>query len=157
MMKKLCLSIVMTTYLLLSGCATVLTERSDFSKSPEGIRIYPPKTYFFVDNQKYKTKIILLPDYANAYDIKPFTFIAKQDFNLEINEIGMLNKITANQDSTAFVELIKAIGDIAKSAEGIPPGNLSVQDIDGCFGLSNGMYTLTLEGKLIQVAPPKRD
>lgn len=148
-MKRVYLLISIAAYLSLTGCSTVLIEKADTNNAPQGVRIYPPKTYFFVNTAKQTTNIYILPDYANAYDVKPLTFISKQDFSVELSD-GMLNKFTANQDTTAFIELLKTAADIAKSA--VPgAGGLTQNSIDGTFGLQDGIYILSEKGDLLKI------
>ena len=65
-----------------TGCATVVTKEAKLNEAPYGVRIYPPKVYLLVDTVEKKTTIAYLPDYSRAYDLKPLTIFAKQDFKI---------------------------------------------------------------------------
>ncbi len=150
-MNKIVLSIAIIVCVLLSGCSTILSERADLSKTANGIRIFPPKIYFFVNNEKKITQIYILPDPTNAYDIKPLTILAKQEFTLELNE-GMLSKLIANQDTTAFIELIKLAATKDAKQSSVPAaGALTQNSIDGTFGLSDGIYVFSERGTLLKI------
>jgi hypothetical protein len=149
MKKYILLSSIFISFLL-TGCTLISTEKADLSDAPNGVRIYPPKTYFFVNTEKKQTNIYILPDYANAYDVKPWTIISKQEFNVELSD-GMLNKFTANQDTTSFIELFKAAAEAAKSAAAPGAGGLTQNTIEGTFGLDDGIYVLTETGILTKI------
>lgn len=142
-MKSLHLLIAIVLFFTISGCATVLTEKANLQDSPDGVRIFPPKTYLFVNKEKKKTDIYILPDYANAYDIKPLTLVAKQTVNIEVSDSGILSKFSAEQDTTALIELIKTAADIAKEAGKSGAGMLTQNSIEGTFGLDDGIYVLS--------------
>ncbi len=149
-MKKSAFLISTTISIFLTGCTLISTEKANLASAPNGVRIYPPKTYFFVNTEKKQTNIYILPDYANAYDVKPWTIISKQDFMLELSD-GMLNKFTANQDTTSFIDLFKAVTEAAKSAAAPGAGGLTQNSIEGTFGLEDGIYVLTETGILAKV------
>jgi len=150
-MNKIVLSIAIIACVLLSGCSTILSEKADLNKTSNGIRIFPPKIYFFVNNEQKTTYIYILPDSTNAYDVKPLTILAKQELTLEINE-GMISKLTANQDTTAFIELIKlAATKDAKQSSAPAAGALTQNSIGGTFGLPDGIYVLSERGALSKI------
>jgi hypothetical protein len=132
--------------LLLFGCATIVTQKADPSKKPNGVRVYPPRLYLFVNGDSITP--VYIPDYTQAYDIKPLTILAKQEFTIEMDD-GKLKKVTANQDNTALQSLLeKAIATapevMAKGAEA-PPTTLP--SIKGTFGLKPGViYRLDDDG-----------
>jgi hypothetical protein len=148
-MKKIYLIAVLALCFTLSGCATVWTDQPESGEEPNGVRIYPPKTYFFVSSKDNVTNIVTLPDYANAYDVNPLTLIAKQEFSLELND-GMLSKYSTKQDTTSLIELIKAAADVAKETTA-PAGKLATQSLAGTFGLSDGIYVLTEKGAFLKI------
>ena len=145
-MNYKCLLTIALLASILSGCATVLTERAKLSASPNGVRIYPPKTYLFVNSAKNKTNVYILPDYENAYDVKPLTIVAKQDFKIEIEETGILKSFSTNQDTTSIVDLLKAAAGIAKEAAAPGSGSLTQNSFDGTFGLQDGIYYFSENG-----------
>lgn len=149
-MKKYILLISVNICFLLTGCTIISTDKANLNSAPNGVRIYPPKTYFFVNTDKKQTNVYILPDYANAYDVKPWTIISKQEFNVELSD-GMLNKFTVNQDTTSFIDLFKAAAEVAKSAAAPGAGSLTQNTIDGTFGLEDGIYVLTEKGIFAKV------
>ncbi len=150
-MKTLQLFTIVTICLVMVGCATTLTNKANLAEEPDGVRIFPPKTYLFVNTKDNKTDIYLLPDYANAYDIKPLTIVAKQDFRVTVNDTGGLSEFATNQDTTAFVDLFKAAADVAKSASAGGAGALTQNTINGTFGLEDGIYVLSEKGFPVKI------
>jgi hypothetical protein len=100
---KSCL--VLAVLASLCGCATLETQKADLNKAPEGVRVYPPKVYLFVGTDK--SYLTHSPDFENAYDIKPLTIFAKQDFNITFTE-SELTQVQANQDTTAILDFLRA-------------------------------------------------
>ncbi|MDO8334800.1 MAG: hypothetical protein Q7T35_09050 [Nitrosomonas sp.] len=145
--KNLIIVLIIT---LLTGCATIITEKADLTKAPSGVRIYPQIVYLAVDTQEKKSTLMYLPDNARAYDIKPLTILAKQDFKIEVEE-GQLKSLTSNQDTTAFLTFLKEAAQMAAKAAGAP---VSATVINGTFGLASGLYKLGDDGHFSQVAVP---
>jgi hypothetical protein len=140
-------SLILIT-LFLTSCATIVTntvEQKDLDKAPDGIRVYAPKLYLFVDATKHTSTIVNLPDYKRAYDIKPLTVFAKNDFNIKM-EVGQVSDLTSNQDTTAFLEFIKGAAQMAVKAGGLPA---ALSTVDGDFGFKSGVYTLSDDGKWV--------
>jgi hypothetical protein len=79
-----------------------------------------------------------LPDYNRAYDMKPLTIFAKQDFKIETEE-GQAKVLTANQDTTAFLTFFKEAAALAAKAAGLA---VSAEVREGSFGLESGIYCL---------------
>lgn len=125
-----------------TGCATVVTNKADLNDAPKGVRIYPPKVCLLVDTTVQKTTIAYLPDYTRAYDIKPLTILAKQDFKIETDE-GQLKALTANQDTTAMLTFLKEAAALAAKSAGVA---VSSTVINGTFGLESGIYQLGDDG-----------
>ena len=125
-----------------TGCATVVTKKAKLNEAPKGVRIYPPKVYLLVDTVEKKTTIAYLPDYSRAYDLKPLTIFAKQDFKIETDE-GQLKALTTNQDTTAMLTFLKEAAALAAKAAGYA---VSSKVINGTFGLESGIYQLGDDG-----------
>lgn len=125
-----------------TGCATVVTNKANLNEAPQGVRIYPPKVYLLVDTAKGKTTIAYLPDYRRAYDLKPLTIFAKQDFKIETDG-GQLTALTTNQDTTAMLTFLKEAAELAAKAAGYA---VSSTVINGTFGLESGIYQLGDDG-----------
>jgi hypothetical protein len=92
-----------------------------------------------------QTQIVTLPDPCRAYDVKPLTILAKQDFKIELAEGTQLKSLISNQDTTAFLTFLSGAASTAAKALGTPVG---VQTISGTFGLRDGVYTYTDAGGL---------
>jgi uncharacterized protein YceK len=125
-----------------TGCATVVTKKANLNEAPKGVRIYPPKVYLLVDTAEKKTTIAYLPDYSRAYDLKPLTIFAKQDFKIETDE-GQLKALTTNQDTTAMLTFLKEAAALAAKSAGVA---VSSTVINGTFGLESGIYQLGDDG-----------
>lgn len=78
------------------------------------------------------------PDYSRAYDIRPFTLLAKNSFSLELSD-GVMTKYTGDQDTSGFISLLSTAGQSAAKAAGL---SVSMQSLPGAFGFSNGVYRL---------------
>lgn len=144
-------SVAAVCALTMGGCAMLHTsDVTDLSRAPNGVRIYAPRVFLLVDATRAKSTILVAPNFARAYDVKPITIFAKQDITLELDE-GMLRKVTANQDTTAVLTFIKGAAEVATKAAGLP---VSQNTIDGSFGLPSGVYEFADDGKLIAVPGP---
>lgn len=135
---KLCL---LAMGLAVSSCATISTSKADLNEAPDGVRVYAPKVYLFVDGTSKKSRLEVLPDYDRAYDVKPVTILAKHDFKIELDD-GRLKSLAANQDTTA---LLTFLGGVVEEAAGIA-GAVSGVSIDGTFGLAEGIYVMGDDG-----------
>jgi hypothetical protein len=131
-----------------AGCATIITTKANPNENPNGIRVFPPRVYLFVDKEKEKSQLIYLPDYGRAYDIKPLTFLAKQDLTVEFGEGGQVAKFTANQDTTAIIELLKRAAELAAKGLGVP---VAKEVIQSNLGLESGIYRLEDDGTWVRV------
>jgi hypothetical protein len=120
------------------GCATIRTERANLAETPDGIRVYPPKVYLFVDKDAKETTVVYAPDFARAYDVKPLTVLAKQDFKIELED-GQVKVLTSNQDTTSILEFFKTAAQLGAKAAGV---GVSAGSIKGSFGLESGIYVL---------------
>jgi hypothetical protein len=125
-----------------AGCASIVTNRANLDGDPDGIRLYPPKVYLFVDTSEKRSLLQFLPDYKRAYDVSPRTFLAKQDFKIE-TEDGQLKSFTASQDTTAALTFFSTGATIAAKAAGFV---VSATVINGTFGLESGIYQLGDDG-----------
>jgi hypothetical protein len=132
-----------------TGCATITTHAPEAGKPPNGVRVYPPKLYLLVDTCEKETRLVYAPDFANAYDVKPLTILSKQDFGIELSE-GQLSKLTANQDTTAFLTFIQGAAEMAAKAAGVGVSSAAVK---GSFGLDDGVWTLDSLGSLVPLRP----
>lgn len=150
-MKTIYSFVIAVICILLTGCATILTEKADLKNAPAGIRVYPPKAYFFVDVEANKTKVLMMPDYANAYDIKPLTIVSSQEFALTLTD-GVVSSFTGKQDTASLINLMKEAAAIAKDVAAGGASLIDNQDgITGTFGLKNGIYVLSEKGELVKL------
>jgi len=149
-MKKLIVCCTLIIALIaISGCAGICIYPAR-SNEPRGIRVYPQKVYLLVGAQN--SKFVSLPDVKNGYDIKPWSFLSKHDFDIKIEE-GQLKELSSNQDTTAALTLVQKIVELAaKAAEpgikAIPAGELG-----SSFGFHPGIYELTETGVFKKVSP----
>jgi len=160
-MKKLilCCALILTL-LLVSGCAGIST----YPASPHearGIRVYPQKIYLLVSQNE--SKFISLPDPKNGYDIKPWSFLSKHDFNIKIEE-AQVKELESKQDSSAALSLLQKVVEVAgKAAEtgagaavmSAGPGSraMAVLKNDSIYGFKPGIYELTETGEFKKVSP----
>ncbi len=130
--------------ILFAGCATIRTEKvTDLNSRPEGVRVYPPRIYLAVDKEHNKSQLYILPDYQRAYDIKPLTVLAKNDFSIELDD-GKISKLTSNQDTTGILTFISQAGQAAAKGAGLPVSGGAA--VEGSFGLASGIWRLGDDG-----------
>jgi hypothetical protein len=134
-MKISKLLLVPLCFSMFCGCAAIHTSKAILSQAPDGVRVYPPAVYLFVDKTK-GSQYLVGPDFSGAYDVKPFTLLAKNSFSLELTD-GVLSKYTGDQDTTAFISFLSSVGQSAAKAAGAA---VSMQSMPGSFGLADGIY-----------------
>jgi hypothetical protein len=139
--------LVLIGCILLSGCSYVHTEKADLNAAPNGVRVFPSKFFLAADAQKNQSTIFYAPDMQKAYDIKPITIFAKNDFQVDVEE-GQIKSLKSNQDTTGFLTFFQSIAGSALKAAGLP---VSSQNIEGTFGLPSGIYTLDDSGNLARM------
>jgi hypothetical protein len=100
-----------------------------------------------VDNKTQQSTIALLPDYANAYDIKPVTVFAKNTFSIQTDD-GQIKAFSDDQDTTGFLTFFYQAGQTAAKGAGLP---VSTQVIKGTFGLPDGIYIVDETGAFRKV------
>jgi hypothetical protein len=127
----------------IAGCATIVTREAELGSAPEGIRVYPPKVCLLVDGAANSTVIATFPDLARAYDLKPLTVLAKQDWRLEL-EAGQLTALTANQDTSAFPRFVTEAAQLAAGAAGA--GVSASGAFKGTFGFADGVHCMRDDG-----------
>ena len=144
-MKKLILCCALIIALIVvSGCAGISTYPAR-SNEPRGIRVYPQKIYLLVGDNK--SKFVSLPDVKNGYDIKPWSFLSKHEFNIKIEE-AQLKELTSNQDSSAALSLVQKIVELAaKAAE---PGikAMPVIEFESSFGFNSRHLRVVRDGSV---------
>jgi hypothetical protein len=135
---------------LLCGCTAIKTSKSNLNEAPRGVRVYPPAIYLFVDKAR-GSQYVVAPDYSRAYDVKPITVFARQDFAVELND-GVLASYLGNQDTTGPLSLIQKGVALGAKATGV---SVSQVNLPGNFGLPDGIYKLNPEtGRFERVEPP---
>ena len=128
---------------LWAGCATVETKPADLDAAPDGIRVYPPKVCLLVDSAANTTVIAYFPDFARAYDVKPRTWLARQELRIEV-EAGQLESFMSSQDTTAFPSLLAEAAEVAAAAgAGVSAG----APLKGSFGFSDGVHCMGDDGR----------
>ena len=63
--------------LLGSGCALWRVEGARPGDAPRGVRVFPPSLHLLVGAEE--SALLVLPDLCRPYDIRPFTWLARQD------------------------------------------------------------------------------
>lgn len=135
------------------GCAGISITKAE-GPVPRGVRVYPPQILLLVNAEaeggKGRTSIIVVPNLAGAYDVRPVTFLAKNDFRIDLND-GMMSSLRSAQDTTAIITLIKGAGDIAAGAAGV---GVSAREYEGSYGLPSGLYRLMPDWTLKRLPMP---
>lgn len=135
---------------LLCGCAAVKTSKADLAQAPQGVRVYPPALYLFVD-KAHGSQYVVAPDYRRAYDVKPRTFFAQQAFGLELSD-GVLSRYSGDQDTTGPLSLLQRGVEVGARAAGV---SVSQVNLPGNFGFPDGVYRLNPEtGRFERIEPP---
>jgi hypothetical protein len=123
------------------GCAMVSTHKADLTKGPDGIRVFPQRVYLVITDEQ--TTFVYLPDYGQAYDVKPITIFAKNNFLIEI-ENGQIKKLSSDEDTPA---LLTFLGNLANTAaEAAAGAGVSAENITGKLGLPSGVYRMDDDG-----------
>ncbi len=137
----------------LAGCATV-SVNAGRGPVPDGVRVYPPKVLLMVDAQydggRGRTSLVVLPDLGAAYDVRPVTVLAKNDFRIDLED-GMLKTLASGQDTTAILGLVKTAGELGAKAAGT---GVSARDLEGSYGLATGIYVLRPDGTFAPLPKP---
>jgi hypothetical protein len=141
------LLLIVAIFAITAGCATIITKKADLDSAPEGVRLYPQMACLLIDKEKGETTVAYFPDKARAYDVKPLTVFAKQEFKIE-SEDGQLKNLTANQDTTAFLTFLKEAAALAAKAAG---AGVSANAIKGSFGQNSGVYCFDDKNQLRSV------
>lgn len=136
--------------LLVSGCSGISTHRATNDGPVRGIRVCQPKTFLFVDTQA--SRLVVLPDPNNAYDVKPWAFLAKTELNLKTPE-GLLTESDVKLDSTASLALLQKVAELAAAAAKEVPRVISEKELPGTFGMAPGIYTISDQGRWVKVSP----
>jgi hypothetical protein len=136
---------------LCCGCTAIKTSKANLNEAPRGVRVYPPAVYLFVDKAR-GSQYVVAPDYSRAYDVKPRTVFAAQDFGVELND-GILTKYSGNQDTTAMLSFLQKSAELGAKASGVSVSQVS---LPGNFGFPDGIYRLNPEtGGFERIEPPK--
>ena len=136
---------------LLCGCTAIRTHPANLNEPPRGVRVYPPAVYLFVDKTR-GSQYVVAPDYRRAYDVKPVTLFAKQDFGVELND-GILAKYSGGQDTLAILSFLQRGAELGAKAAGVAVSQVS---LPGNFGFPDGVYRLNPEtGEFERIEPPK--
>jgi len=164
-MKQLIVCCIFILALLgVSGCAGVTTYPA-LPHEARGIRVYPQKIYLLVS--KTESKFISLPDPKNGYDIKPWSFLSKHEFNIKIEE-AQVKELDTKQDSSAALSLLQKVVEVAGkaaekaaetaaraavTADGPESRAMAVVKNDSIYGFEPGIYELTEKGEFKKVIP----
>jgi hypothetical protein len=135
---------------LATGCATFrVSDVKDLDSTPDGVRVYGLRTLVMVDSEPQPgTYIVTVPDPCRAYDVKPLTVLASQDFTIELGATGNVTTLQSNQDTTAFMTFVQGAATTAAKAAGLP---VDQQALTGNFGLPDGVYAFDDVGALVML------
>lgn len=115
--------------LLLSGCAGFVTTNGD-----KGVEVYRPALCLLVTDQAMAS--FTCPNLASKYEIKPRSFLAKNDFSVELED-GMLTNASDSLDTTALLTFFMGAAELGSKAAGLP---VSAESLEGSIGLDPGFY-----------------
>ncbi len=146
-----------------SGCAYVTAQPVKPGDKINGIRIYDVKPLLVVTGETVKVELV--PNYNKAYALRFGAFLAKNDFQAQMTN-GVLTSVHANMDTTAIIDVIKALvdkipegfsGQGAAAATGGLKDRFQVYDIvfddDGNLV---GLRPLVIEQNLLKVKTSSR-
>jgi hypothetical protein len=91
-----------------AGCAYVTAQPVKPGDKINGIRIYDVKPLLVVSGETVKLELV--PNYNRAYALRFGAFLAKNQFKANMTN-GVLTSVDANMDTTALVDVIKALVD----------------------------------------------
>ena len=150
-MKRIHLLVLPLLLPLLAGCTMIKTSKAQLDKPPRGVRVYPPAVYLFVDKAR-GSQYVVAPDYSRAYDVRPITVFAKQDFDVTLND-GVLGKYSGGQDTTGPLSFLQRGTELGARAAGVSVSQVS---LPGNFGFPDGIYKLNpATGRFERVEPPQ--
>jgi hypothetical protein len=136
---------------LCCGCTAIKTSKADLNQAPDGVRVYPPAVYLFVD-KAHGSQYVVAPDYSRAYDVKPRTLFAQQGFGVELND-GLLTKYSGSQDTTGPLSILQRGAELGARAAGV---SVSQVNLPGNFGYADGIYRLNPDtGRFERIEPPQ--
>jgi hypothetical protein len=135
---------------LLCGCTSIKTSTARLDKPPRGVRVYPPAVYLFVDKAR-GSQYVVAPDYSRAYDVRPLTVFAQQDFGVELTD-GVLSRYSGNQATTGPLAFLQKSSELGARAAGVA---VSQVNLPGNFGYPDGIYRLNPQtGVFDRIEPP---
>ena len=142
-------SIVCAAFALLAaGCATVTIEKVAGGQPRDGLHFYRPEPYLLVtdDNKQLSTRVIYLPNRAEEYVVRPHVFLAKQEFNVKLQDGWNLVDFGHTADASPAATLDAINGTIGSFV--IPRGPAS----SGL--LAPGLYRFVFRGGLLAGLEP---
>ena len=141
-----------------SGCAYVTAQPVKPGDKINGIRIYDVKPLLVVTGETVTVAIV--PNYNRAYALRFGAFLAKNQFKANMTN-GVLSSVDANMDTTAIIDLIKALVDkipVGFSGQGAAAATGGIKDrfqvYDIVFdddGNLVGLRPLLIEQNLLKV------
>lgn len=133
-------SLAIVAACLLSGCAGFVTDNP-----MQGVEVYRPAYCLVVTEEN--TSAFTCPNLASSYEIKPRSFLAKNEFSLHLSS-GMLEKVDDDLDTTSLLTFLQQAGTLAAKAAGSPVAEGSVE---GRIGLDPGFYFWDGTGPLVRI------
>ena len=115
------------------------------SNDDQGIEVYRPGYCFVVSESG--ASVFTCPNLASSYEIKPRSFLAKNDFSVELSS-GMLETASSELDTTAILTFFQGAAETAAGAVGAA---VSEGSVEGGIGLAPGFYFWDGSGPLTRI------
>jgi hypothetical protein len=125
------------------GCAYVnVVPLKSNDRITRGLRVFEVKPLLFVGQT---VEVKLVPNTSKAYAVNFGAFLAKNDFSIQI-ENGMVKQLDSTLDTTAIIDLLKAIAEkvipAASTASGPPLTTAPVQVFEFVFDREGNLIAL---------------
>lgn len=119
---------VMLTAVLCAGCAyTKVLPVDPHDRMTEGLRVYDTKPILVVGSS---IDIKFIPNYSRSYVVQFGAFLSKNDVTVQV-ENGVIKQLDSKLDTTAIVDLLKAIAEKAIPLAGGTANGLSTNASGG--------------------------
>ena len=141
------------------GCASVHIQKVDPGGNTAGLRFYKPTPFLLVaetrndkDEVSLTHEILWLPDYSEAYVVRPSGILGSSKLDVELRDGWMLTKLGAERDTQSDEMVTALTGLVGKVQErGVVQGKVA----DG--SIRPGLYRFVYENgrfkELERIAP----
>ncbi|MFC1805559.1 hypothetical protein ACFL09_01085 [Planctomycetota bacterium] len=155
--------------LLAVGCSGIRVSDSGGERR-KGLRIYDPAYYVVVtkqtgkknvkqadgtevgvDVEEFKTDTFIGPDLESYYEVAPYSLFAKSEFTVKLAD-GLLTEATENLDTTALLDFIKQMAQMAADAQKTGTGTSGTPTMDG-QPFTEGIYIWRGGTKFVKITP----